>query len=852
MKAKTSPTTDIPRLEPSIEQGLSFSQVELRKGQGAVNVSRKKMEKSVLAMLLSNIFTPFNIALFAIAIIFLAFIIYLKAAGRNDVVQTEFGFSKFGFLIPAVVNSTIGSVQEIHGKRVLAKLRLVNQAKAIVLRDGQKNEVFAEEIVLDDIVFLSAGEQCLADCILKSGEIQVDESMLTGESDLVRKVAGDVVYAGSSVLVGSGYAQVDKVGDETYASSLSDKVKQLPRHRSELMTSINKIIVRLAYAIVIVVAVVFITLCIKITMYGGSKDVFGTDYDLSLTDAATWGKMVVTAGAFAVGMIPEGLVMLTSIALALSIIKLAKQKTLIQELYSLENLSRVDTICLDKTGTLTDGTMNVVDETFYEQEEFCIECLKKLLGAFEETNPTSLALMEKYGSQKCEDIASKIPFSSAKKHSGIVLKSGETILLGAPEYIASKDQKGKALVEENARNGKRVLALTLNDKPLAYFVLEDHIRSSAKDTIAFFYENHVDVKIISGDNLLTVSKIASLCGVAQYEKGISLEGISLEDIPPLGEEYTVFARVSPEQKLAIVEALQQKGRKVAMTGDGVNDILALRKSDASITFAKATDAAKSCSDVVLLDNDFSHLKEVVGQGRRVVNNIERSAVLFLMKTTAIIGLAFFLIPFKKGQFWYSVENIYLLQHAVIGIGGLLLSLEPHKEPIRGRFLENVIPKAIVSGVLILLAALLPLVLCRAPASFGGEPLISEGNAKSLISILTFSAGLSCAIAMCHPYTKYRAVCLALMGLVGAVLAFGLPTSYVGGLVTSSSMFVSPDGNFFHSPFFTVAFQPWNSEVMVSLGNDYRVFLIMGGFFLLLVPGYFLLFFHLRKNQGEKC
>ena len=845
---KGSLKKDWERLTPSLEQGLSKEQIARRLEEGAINKPTKKVEKSVVQMLFENTFTPFNIALFSIALIFIGFMIYLSATGHSDIVNSDFGISKFGFLIPAVVNSTIGSVQEIHGKRVLAKLRLLNRAKTTAIRNGERVALTSEELVLDDILALRSGEQCLADCILKDGEVSVDEGMLTGESDPVLKHPGDLIYGGSSILVGSGLAQVERVGDEAYASSLTDKAKEVPRHHSELMSSINKIIRVLAYAILIVVAVIVATLCIKIHLSGGAEDIFGVT--MNLGEAATWGKIVLTAGAFAIGMIPEGLVLLTSVALFVSIIKLARQKTLIQELYSLENLSRVDTICLDKTGTLTDGTMKVIEDRFLSDKESSLSILKNILGAFEETNPTSIALVSSYGKESTFSVERKIPFSSAKKHSGIVTSEGHTYLLGAPEYLLDPKDENLAYVEEKAKQGKRVLVLTGDNLPLAFFVIEDCIRSSAKETLSFFYENNVQVKIISGDNLFTVSKIAAECGVKDTEKGISLEGVALEDIPSLVDQNVIFARVSPEQKLAIVEALQEKGHKVAMTGDGVNDILALRKANASITFAKATDAAKSCSDVVLLDNDFIHLKEVVGQGRRVVNNIQRSAVLFLMKTTAIIGLAFCLIPFKKGQFWYSVENIYLLQAAVIGIGGFLLSLEGQKEPIRGTFAQNVFFKAFLSGGLVLLAAILPIILCRATSASESEPWISEANAKSLISLLTTLAGLVCAICMCTPFTRYRIICIGGMILCGLLLVFGQPTSYVGGQVTSFSMFVSPDGNLFHAPFFNVAFQPWNSEVLMNLHNDYHNYIVIGFFLLVAFPLYGLAYYFLNKRAKK--
>lgn len=821
---------------PDIHQGLSLEQVAELRENGFANKTSKSIEKSFLRILFDNTFTPFNVALFVIAAIYLAFIIYLAASGNGETVSKDFGISKFGFLIPAVINALIGSVQEIHGKRVLSKLKLLNQARAITVREGERATVLAEDIVLHDVLQLSAGEQCLADCKLEEGFLQVDESMLTGESDPVEKHPGDMVLAGSIVVVGEGLAYVERVGDDLFASEMSSQVRALPRHRSELMDSINKIIRKLAHAIGIVVAVILITLCVKIHLYGNEPGVFAGDELLSLSSPTTWGKIVLTAGAFAVGMIPEGLVLLASVALAVSIIKLAREKTLVQELYSLENLSRVDTICLDKTGTLTDGTMEVVESLFYGNEQECVRLLRMILGAFDTANPTSAALADKYGKESFSGILERYPFSSEKKRSGVRIEEGE-ILLGAPEYLLSDNHPALMDSRKRAAEGKRVLALTKDGVCLGLFVLNDHIRAAAKETIHFFYENNVQVKIISGDNMLTVSKIAEICGVKDTNKAVSLEGVPLEDIPTLVDDNVIFARVSPEQKLALVEALQNKGRKVAMTGDGVNDILALRRADASITFSKATDAAKACSDVVLLDNDFCHLQEVVAQGRRVVNNIERSAILFLMKTTAIIGLAFCLIPFKRGQLWYSGENIYLMQTSVIAVGGFLLSLEPQKEPIRGSFLSNVVRKAILSGALVLLAAILPLILSRAPLLFGQDPIISDDNAKSLISIMTTLAGLVCAITMCIPFSKYRVFCMSAVVVATLFLAFALPTSFVGGQVTSFSMFRADDGNFFHAPIFQVAFQPWNSEVLVSIHGDVRNYIVMAAFMAVAFPVY---------------
>ncbi|MCR5079133.1 MAG: HAD-IC family P-type ATPase [Bacilli bacterium] len=825
------------RFDVNFKTGLNDEQVKTRIDNGEVNKESKKVEKSVLRTFFDNTFTLFNIVLFSIALIFLIFIMALYNTGNAEYARAQFGISKFGFLIPAVLNSGIGTYQELHSKHVLAKLRLLNKSKATVIRDGKKREVASDDVVLDDILSLKAGEQCPVDVLVLDGEVKVDEGLLTGESDAIVKKKGDYIYSSSAILVGSCVCKADKVGDDTYAAGLSSKVRDLPRHKSELMGSITKIIHVLTYILLGVVAIIYATLMIKIHIHNGDPAIFGGDFALSLGDVRTWARINITVGSFAIGLIPEGLVLLTSIALAVSIVKLARQNTLIQELYSLENLSRVDTICLDKTGTLTTGEMKVDDVKYLASKNEVIEDLKGLLGAFEENNPTSLALIKEFGAKEDASITKKIPFSSATKCSGVVYGKDKEILLGAPEYLLKEKDIDSEYVLSQTTLGKRVLVLSQNKKAVAYFALSDETRDNAKSTLEFFYENNVDVKIISGDNLHTVSKIAANCGVKNADKAVSLDGKSIEEVKALANDYVIFARVSPEQKLAIIESLQENGHKAAMTGDGVNDILALRKANASITFAKATDAAKSCSDVVLLDNDFSHLKEVVGQGRRVVNNIERSSTLFLMKTFLIVGLAISLIPFPKGQMWYSVENIYLMQGAITGIGGFLLSLEPQKKPIRGSFLQNVSRRSIISGIFLLISALLPIFLNQLPQLWGSNPLLSDANAKSMISLLTAITGFVVMFSMCIPLSRYRVIALSAVLVAALVFAFGLPTSYVGGQTTSFAMFRSPDGNIFHAEVFRVAFQPWNSKVWIELNNEKMCYYLMGGVFLVVLPAY---------------
>lgn len=830
------------RFEVDPKLGLTPEQIKQRKQEGLANVSTANLEKSNARIICENAFTFFNIVLYLIAIMFAAFMIFLSVSGHDDIRQKYFGFTKFIFMISVIMNVVIGSVQGIRSKKTLRKLRIVTESKSTVIRSGEKVVVSGSEIVLDDILFVSTGDQLAVDAIVLEGEVQVDESLLTGEADLIKKGPGDMLYSGSFVMVGSCKAKTEKVGDETYASTLSNKVKSLASNKSELMVNIYRIINVMSIVLFVVVGVVIGTLVYKTLRWGESLLGPGEGLD----QATTWARIFVTTASFAVGVIPTGLVLITSVTLAVSIVSLSKQQTLIQELYSLENLSRVNVICLDKTGTLTDGTMKVIDvHPLIDEQEFNL-IVTQILGCFESTNMTSSALERHFGKVEGMQYKELIPFSSAKKCSGYVANDGTTYLMGAPEYIAKKYKEAMTYTEAKAKEGRRVIAFTKNDKLLGLVALEDGIRASAKDTITYFYENGVDVKIISGDNVITVSKIAALAGVRNADKAISLEGIPLEQIPSLVTNYTIFARVSPEQKQALVEALQNIGKKVAMTGDGVNDILALRKANASITFNNATDAAKSCSNVVLLDNDFSHLKEVVGEGRRVVNNIERTAVLYLMKTIAVVALAFALIPFESGQLAYSLENVYLLENAIIGTGGFLLSLERTKEPIRGSFGRNVLAKALPSGILVFIGAILPVVL----GAFGLYDNSDNSNetVTSLISLMTALAGSTVLIAMCMPFNKHRLVSVILVIGNVALFALALPHVYIGAKALNfddASLILNE------------AFQPWNAPSLQAVFLNKKgifnapAFLTLALYFTVGLPLYYGIIATINKYLKER-
>lgn len=828
---------ELNRIDPDMNVGLKDEEVEERKLKGYQNIVHKVNEKTIPGIIMHNTFTFFNLILFTIAITFLFFIIFLYASGNAAIVDKHFGFSKFLFLIPAIMNVITGTIQEIHGKKVLDGLKIVTEMKVNVVRNGSIKEVPASDLVIDDVFIIKTGDQAQADFKVLKGSLQVDESMLTGESDYIKKNAGDTVFAGSAIIVGSGVGQVMEVGDETYSAKLSAKVRSLGSHKSELMTDIQKIIKLLAILMGIVSMIIIITLVVKVSLFGDDPSIWD-GMTMSLGETVTWARIMITAGSFCVGIIPSGLVLITSVTLALSIVSLSRQHTLIQELYSLENLSRVDIICLDKTGTLTDGTMKVVDVKGFAPLDDILLHIKNLMGATESKNQTSEAIFKTFGANEDVEYKELIPFTSERKCSGIVYKDGKEVIMGAPEYLLDKKDDRLEIVNEKAKEGKRVIAVMYDNNLLAFIIIEDQIRKSAKDTLKFFRDNGVSVKIISGDNPFTVSKISEACGVPDADKFISLEGVALEEIPALVERYTIFARVSPEQKEAIVAALQANKHKVAMTGDGVNDVLALRRADSSITFSKATDAAKSCSDVVLLDDDFSHLKAVVGEGRRVISNIQRTAILYLMKSFTVTFLAVIMIAFKKGQMWYSIENVYMLEASVIGTGGFLLSLEGTKNPIRGTFIKNINLKGLVSGLLGAISITLPIMMYTIPTYFGKAPLISIGNVSTMITILITISGLTVALTMCIPFNRFRTIAFILLLGTAFALAMMLPTSYIGGRPTSAAMF---KGDTISDWQIVKEFlRPWNSQVIKDLFSDTDNFIIMGIFFAVVMPSYFLI------------
>lgn len=810
--------------ETFLKTGLSEKEVQKLKSEGKDNKIKEEFDKSIFQILKDNFIELFSIVLYIIFFSFLILRICLVSNGMSDLANEYVPFSRFIFIVPSLINSIIGVITEIRSKKVIKKIKLVNGIKNFVIRDGEKKEILKEDLVEGDLIYFTLGDQISCDCRLVSGEVEVDESMLTGESEPIKKenIEGkDSLLSGSYIVSGNCLAIALKVGENTYVSNLSNKVKILKSKKSELMRSVNKLLNIMSIILFVVFILVFSSLIIKIALYGNDSNVFGTTLEFSSID--TWLLIFTTSCSYAITVIPSGLLFMSSISLGTSVIKLANEKTLVQDLYSLENLSRVDILCLDKTGTLTSGEMEVIDIKIIKNNEDIERYLSTIVKFSNTNNSTFKALKERFKDENYFEIESKVDFSSTKKYCSITLKDEKVISLGACEVL-TKDENLINKTKEYSKDGIRVLLLKKDEEDLAFILLKDKLRKSAKDTISFFNENGVNIKIISGDNLETVTYIAKESNVLDYEKGLNCLNLDDEELKKKVKDTTIFARVSPEQKLLIVEELQKLGHKVAMTGDGVNDLLALRKADSSITFEKASGAAKSCANVVLLDNDFSHLKDVVYEGRRVVNNIRRSATLFSSKNMCITLLAILLLFFKKGATYISLENFWLCEMTVLAFGGFFLSLEKNKEPIKKSFFSIVLPHALSGGTIMALSVFSA--ICFAECDF-----IDLKCAKAMISITTTLSCLITLAGISYPFSKYRITILCISIFISIILVLLAPTALLSGEAISLK-------DIFSSTTLNEMFRPRNVEIFKNFVKSPLVFVLLGFILFLGVPLYF--------------
>ncbi|QNM06137.1 cation-translocating P-type ATPase [Qiania dongpingensis] len=710
--------------------GLSRDQVMERMDYGLDNVAVDSASQTTKEIILSNLFTYFNL-------IFTVLAVLLCVVGS---------FRNLTFLPVIIVNTLIGIIQEIRAKKVLEKMNMLNSPKATVIRDGKAWTVDSEELVLDDIVVFKAGNQVCADAVVAAGEVQVNESLLTGEADEITKRRGDSLISGSFIVSGQCHARLEKVGADSYISGLTLEAKAMQRgEQSEMMRSLNKLVKFVGAALIPIGIVLFVQ-----GFYFNHETFRGS---------------ITSMVAAVIGMIPEGLYLLTSVALAVSSMRLAKRRVLLHDMKSIETLARVNVLCVDKTGTITENTMSVkklIPAEGYDSET--MPELSRLIGDFvrgmSDDNITMEA-MKAYFTEGTDAVPVRItPFSSSVKYSGVAFED-VSYVLGAPEFILREDyEKYREDIQSHASKGYRVLVfasyegkpdgkpLTEKAEPLGYILLANPIRKEAPETFAYFAEQGVEVKVISGDNPLTVAEAAKEAGIVNADRYVDAAALKTdEDVDKAMREYTVFGRVTPDQKRQFVQALKSQGKTVAMTGDGVNDVLALKDADCSVAMASGSDAAVQASQVVLLDSDFACMPAVVLEGRRVVNNIQRSASLFLVKNIFSFLLSIFSVAF---MITYPLEpaQISLISMFTIGVPAFFLALQPNKDMIKGHFLSNVFLKALPAGLTDVIAVG---ALVLFGQTFGVQPDDISTAATMLLAIV----GFMILFKICQPMNKLR-------------------------------------------------------------------------------------------------
>ena len=747
------------------EQGLTAGQAAERAAAGYANLPVEAPTKTELQIVRDNVFTFFNL-------IFVVLAVCLLFVGD---------FRDMLFLVIAVANTLIGIVQEIRSKRTIDKLTLLSAPRATVVRDGQVGTLPTDKLVRDDVVLFAAGNQIPADAVVLTGEIQVNESLLTGEPDAIVKRPGDTLLSGSFVVAGSGRAQLTKVGAESYASRLTlEAKKDAGPGQSEMMNSLDKLIRVIGIALVPMGIALFV------------KQYFFLE--------ATLSHAITSTVAALIGMIPEGLYLLTSVALAVSVIRLARKKTLVHDMSSIETLARVDVLCVDKTGTITEPGMQVTGLVPLDAEKFSARSLETVLSAFyaaaDADNDTARAMAARFREKSVWKADRVVPFTSATKWSAVSFMGHGSYVVGAPEFVMGQRYADlKDIAEEYSAQGERVLLLAKYDgrldgkaltgalTPMALVRIVNKIRPEAPETFRYFAEQGVAVKVISGDNALTVSQVALRAGIEGAERYIDASTLESDgDIARAVEQYTVFGRVTPNQKRKFVQALKKAGHTVAMTGDGVNDVLALKDADCGIAMASGADAACQAAHLVLLDSNFASMPEVVLEGRRVINNIQRAASLFLVKNIFSFLLAIITIFATNMPYPLVPLQLSLVSALTIGVPSFFLALEPNKAIVQGRFLHNVLKRACPGGMTNLFLVLGAELFV---AAFG----FSAAELSTVAAMLMSFNGIFVLYQVCKPFDWKRRIlwCAMTLGMVGAVGWFGgffsmVPLTFQTGLV----------------------------------------------------------------------
>ena len=721
--------------------GLTSLEVEKRKKEGKVNISSNLKTKSVKRIFYDNIVTLFNL------INVVLFIALLLVGSYKNIL----------FMGVVLTNIAIGVFQEIRSKRSVDKLSILSERKITVLRDGKECEISREDIVLDDVIVLSRGSQVPADCILVRGECKANESLLTGESDLIQKKVNDEMLSGSFVSSGKCFAKVTKVGADCYAAKINNEAKYIKKVNSKILKSFN-FIIKLCTFVMFPIGVFFF-----INQFG--------------IENGNIQQAVISTVAALIGMIPKGMILLTSSVLAVSIIRLSKSKVLVQEMYCIETLARVDVLCLDKTGTLTADSMNVTDVISFGSSEDEIKiALSSVVNASEEINATLDAIESYTKNVNPIKATSFSQFSSETKWSGGSFENGKTYIFGAAEFVFKNKEKYKNVFDKIDEISQTVRILTLsvsNGKisnselpddlqPMALILIKDKLRDNVNETIDYFKKQGVTLKVISGDSVKTVQNIAKEVGIEGAENAVDMSTVnSDEQLKEAAESCNVFGRVTPAQKKSLVLALQEKGHSVAMTGDGVNDVLALKEADCSVAMASGSDAARNVSQLILVNNDFASMPSVVAEGRRTINNIEQSSALYLVKTIYSVILSILFIFFNS-QYPFEPIQLTLIGAFTVAIPSFVLALQPNDNRIKGNFTAKIFAHAIPSAVCVILN----IILIISMGSFFGV-----SNPDELSTLCVYLTALSCflfVVRLSLPINLLRGVMLA-VSISGVVL-----------------------------------------------------------------------------------
>ena len=757
----------VPRLATSADYGLTELQAQQRRDAGLINTPVESPTKTVRQIILGNVFTYFNMIFILLAVLLI----------------TVGAYTECSFLGVILINTVIGTVQEINAKRKLDQLTLLNQPKVTVIREGEARPIATEKLVLDDVVEFVTGNQICADGVVLGGEVQVNESLVTGESDEILKKPGDKLLSGSFIVSGACRARLEAVGADSFAAHLTLEAKQAKKKkRSGMIYSLDWLLKVIGVGII----------PIGYLLYRRQTAILGLSH----------AEGVVNTTAALVGMIPEGLYLLVSVALAMSVLRLARKRTLVQDDNCIETLARVDVLCVDKTGTITEPEMQVsglipLDECDLETAE---AAMRDFAGNMHADNFTMQAVIDRFQPGQCRQAQQIEGFSSVTKRSAVDFGGGEAYLLGAPEFLLGEGFEAyRQQIEEHTARGCRVLLLCAAEslaqdaprRPMALVLLENQIRANAAETFRWFREQNVAIKVISGDTPLTAAAAAEAAGIPGTELWVDASTLQTpEEVAAAATRYTVFGRVKPEQKRQIVQALQKAGHTVAMTGDGVNDVLALKCADCSVAMASGSDVASQVAHMVLLDSDFAAMPAVVAEGRRVINNIERAASLFIMKNIFSFFLAIISIT---AVFAYPLEplQISLMSALCIGIPSFFLALEPNESLVRGRFLPNVLHRAFPSALTCLFSVIYVVM-------FADAFPIADAVVNTIASVLLTAVGFFSLWLACRPLNlkKYGLIAaMVLLYLLAVILVPQLfhlcPLGYGGWLLLVVFLLLMP-------------------------------------------------------------